>query len=123
MVSYFYRYAEGNNIQTNQTNTSPPPKQSRLPLIIGVVAGVVVLCVAILCIVIVCRRRKSHAIPISNNEVALQNKQNPSPNHFNQAYQSHAIATSISEPYANGQIQEKKFSFFILGSYKHSSEA
>ena len=117
MVPYFYR-TDGNNFQNNQPKTSPsPPKQSRLPLIIGVVVGVVVvLCVAIVCIVIVCRRRRRRrklAIPTSHNEAAVQNKEIPSQNHANQAYQPHGLATSKTEPYPNGQNQENSFSFFI----------
>ena len=114
MVSYFCRI-EGNKFST---------KQSRLPLIIGVVVGVVViLCVAIVCIVIVCRRRKPDTIPTSKNELAVQNKENPSQNHVNQAHQPHAnqpygphaIATSISEPYPNCQNQQNSLSIFNWG--------
>ena len=119
MVTYFYRY-EGNNL----ISRGAKKRKHNLRLIIGVVVGVVVvLCGAIVCIVMVCRRRKPHAIPTSNKEVAVQSKENPSQIHANQAYQPHAHANSMSEPYPNGQNQENSFSFFLLGSYKHTSEA
>ena len=103
MVSYFYRY-EGNNLLILSGNgTESSTKQSHLPLIIGVVVGIVFLCVAIaiaiLCII--CRKRKAHEIPTSNNELAAKNTENPSRNNVKQS-----IETPISEGDRHGENPE-----------------
>ena len=103
MVSNLYRY-EGNNLLILPSNkTESATKQSRLPLILGVVVGAVVLCVAISIVIlcIMCRKRKTHEIPTSSNELAAQNTENPSPYHVNQA-----IATRISEADRHGENPE-----------------
>ena len=68
------------------------------------VVGAVVLCVVIACIVILCimcPKTKAQEISTSNNELAVQNKPNPSQNHVNQG-----IATPISEGDRHGENPE-----------------